>query len=68
VYVYNITLTDGLVLKGNITQAESAGMPPSSLYVSRALYIGDVLYTISQGKIQLNSLADLTFLKEVNLG
>lgn len=66
-YVYNITLTDGLVLKGNITHAESAGMPPGSLYVSRALYIGDVLYTISQGKIELNSLADLTFLKEVNL-
>jgi inhibitor of cysteine peptidase len=66
-YVYNITLTDGLVLKGNITHAESAGMPPSSLYVSRALYIGDVLYTVSQGKIELNSLADLTFLKEVNL-
>jgi len=66
-YVYNITLTDGLVLKGNITHAESVGMPPSSLYVNRALYIGDVLYTISQGKIELNSLADLTFLKEVNL-
>jgi inhibitor of cysteine peptidase len=66
-YVYNITLTDGLVLKGNITHAESAGMPPGSLYVSRALYIGNVLYTISQGKIELNSLADLTFLKEVNL-
>jgi uncharacterized secreted protein with C-terminal beta-propeller domain len=67
VYVYNITLTDGLVPKGTITHAESAGMPPSSLIVNRALYIGDVLYTVSQGKIELNSLADLTFLKEVNL-
>jgi len=67
VYVYNITLTDGLVLKGNITHAETAGMPPSTLIVNRALYIGDVLYTISQGKIELNSLADLSLLKEINL-
>jgi uncharacterized secreted protein with C-terminal beta-propeller domain len=66
-YVYNITLTDGLVLKGNITHGQDAGMPPSRLYVSRALYIGDVLYTVSQGKIELNSLVDLAFLKEVNL-
>jgi len=67
VYVYNITLTDGLVLKGNITHAETAGMPPSTLYVNRALYIGDVLYTVSQGKIELNSLADLSLLKEISL-
>ena len=67
VYVYNITLTDGLVLKGNITHAETAGIPPSTLYVNRALYIGDILYTVSQGKIELNSLADLSLLKEISL-
>lgn len=67
VYVYNITLTDGLVLKGNITHAETAGMPPNTLIVNRALYIGDVLYTVSQGKIELNSLADLSLLKEISL-
>jgi uncharacterized secreted protein with C-terminal beta-propeller domain len=67
VYVYNITLTDGLVLKGNITHAETAGMPPSTLIVNRALYIGNILYTVSQGKIELNSLADLSLLKEISL-
>jgi inhibitor of cysteine peptidase len=67
VYVYNITLTNGFMLKGNITHAETAEMPPSTLYVNRALYIGDVLYTISQGKIELNSLADLSLLKEISL-
>ena len=66
-YVYNITLTDGLVLKGNITHAETAEMPPPTLWVTRTLYIDDVLYTVSQGKIKLNSLADLTFLMEVDL-
>jgi uncharacterized secreted protein with C-terminal beta-propeller domain len=67
VYVYNITLTNGLLLKGNITHAETAGMPPSTLIVNRALCIGDVLYTVSQGKIELNSLADLSLLKEISL-
>jgi uncharacterized secreted protein with C-terminal beta-propeller domain len=68
VYVYNITLDNGLVLKGNITQAEAPGMPPSNLYVNRELYIGNILYTISQGKIQLNSLTDLSLLKDIDLG
>jgi len=42
-------------------------MPLSTLFVNRALYIGDVLYTVSQGKIELNSLADLSLLKEISL-
>jgi inhibitor of cysteine peptidase len=67
VYVYNITLTNGLLLKGNITHAETAGIPPSTLIVNRALYIGNILYTVSQGKIELNSLADLSLLKEISL-
>ncbi|MGD0978460.1 MAG: beta-propeller domain-containing protein [Candidatus Bathyarchaeia archaeon] len=67
VYVYNITLSDGLVLKGNITHADTAGLPPSTLFVNRALYIGNILYTVSQGKIDLNSLADLSLLKEISL-
>jgi uncharacterized secreted protein with C-terminal beta-propeller domain len=67
VYVYNITLADGLVLKGNITHAETPGLPPNTLFVTRALYIGNILYTISQGKIELNSLVDLSLLKEISL-
>jgi uncharacterized secreted protein with C-terminal beta-propeller domain len=65
-YVYNITL-NGLLLRGTITHAGSAGLPTEKLFVSRALYIADVLYTISQGKIKLNSLVDMAFLKEVSL-
>jgi uncharacterized secreted protein with C-terminal beta-propeller domain len=67
VYVYNITLSDGLVLKGNITHAETPGLPPTTLFVTRALYIGNILYTVSQGKIELNSLVDLSLLKEISL-
>jgi uncharacterized secreted protein with C-terminal beta-propeller domain len=67
VYVYNITLAHGLMLKGNITHAETPGLPPSTLFVNRALYIGNVLYTVSQAKIELNSLVDLSLLKEISL-
>ena len=67
VYVYNITLTDGLVLEGNVTHADTTGLPPSTLFINRALYIGDILYTVSQGKIEMNSLADLSHLKEISL-
>jgi len=35
--------------------------------VRRALYIGDVLYTISNSKIKMNDLDDLDFLNEVDL-
>jgi hypothetical protein len=66
-YVYNVTLTYGLALGGKITHGENIGLPPSNLYVNRSLYIGNVLYTVSEGKIKLNSLVDLAFLKEVTL-
>jgi uncharacterized secreted protein with C-terminal beta-propeller domain len=67
VYVYNITLSGGLVLEGTITHAETSGLPPSTLFINRALYIGNVLYTVSQEKIELNSLTDLSLLKEISL-
>jgi len=67
--VFNITLEGGLVLKGSIiqrgTQTNGWGY---SHYVQRSLYIERVLYTISQAEVQLNSLDDLTFLKEIEIG
>ncbi len=66
-YVFNITLTDGLVLRGNITHAEGSAMPSSDYYVTRALYIDNVLYTVSAAKVKLNNLDDLTFIKEIKL-
>ncbi|MHA2380840.1 MAG: hypothetical protein ACXADS_16335, partial [Candidatus Thorarchaeota archaeon] len=35
--------------------------------VERSLYIEDVLYTISQAKIKMNSLEDLEYINEVEL-
>lgn len=58
-YVFNITLSNGLVLKGNVTHQDSS--------VKRTLYIEDVLYTVSDMKVKLNSLEDLMLIKEIGL-
>jgi len=74
-YVFNISLDEGLLLRGRITHYESdAGMSGGSYYsyspysVKRCLYIGDVLYTISDKKIKMNNLETLDYINEVTVG
>jgi len=71
-YVFDISLDKGLVLKGRITHLEDdtdlmkSGYYFSSLYsVKRSLYIDNVLYTISDKKVKMNSLEDLGEISEV---
>ncbi len=67
-YVFNITLSDGLILKGNITHLENGiNVGDSSHWVNRALYIESVLYTVSDKKIKMNSLEDLVLINEIEL-
>ncbi len=71
-YVYKITL-EGLELRGNITHIEDGTDLQSSYYhyspysVTRALYIDNVLYTISDKKIKMNSLETLEEIGEILL-
>ena len=67
-YVFNITLSGGLVLRSRITHQEN-GVDGwnSSYWVKRTLYIEDILYTISDKKVKMNNLEDLVFLKEIKL-
>lgn len=67
VYVFNVTLTDGLVLRGNITHIEGPYTSNSGLEIERALYISNVLYTVSDKKVKMNSLDDLSLIGEINL-
>lgn len=47
-----------LILKAGITHLEDGNVSDSSNHITRALYIEDVLYTISAAEIKLNSLLD----------
>jgi uncharacterized secreted protein with C-terminal beta-propeller domain len=72
-YVFDLTLDEGLVLKGEITHNENEaevmkhGYYSSPYFVERSLYIDDVLYTISNKKIKMNSLDGLYEINEVEL-
>ncbi len=66
-YVFHISL-DGLVLRGNVTHLrDAADLMNSAYHVKRALYIDDVLYTVSDRKIKMNSLEDLGEVNAVEL-
>ncbi|NIO23184.1 MAG: hypothetical protein GTN38_04130 [Candidatus Aenigmarchaeota archaeon] len=75
-YVYDITLENGFDLRGRITHYEDDQTFLKSGYyyfgdqysVKRSLYIDDILYTISGKKIKLNSLADLSEIRELVFG
>jgi len=73
-YVFDISLDQGLQLKGRITHIESSADLEEGYYyyyspfsVERSLYIDDVLYTISEAKIKMNNLENLDYINEVQL-
>ena len=69
-YVFNVTVQDGIIFRGGITHLATGQIPSwnnSNFFVTRALYIGSVLYTISNNTVKMNSLSDLTELNSVNL-
>jgi inhibitor of cysteine peptidase len=73
-YVFHVSLDGGIEEEGRITHIENIAEPEKEYYyyyspfaVERSLYIEDVLYTISQAKIQMNSLEDLSYINEVEL-
>jgi uncharacterized secreted protein with C-terminal beta-propeller domain len=66
-YVFNVSLTDGFVLRGNITHMDGPYVYNSGLEVKRTLYIDNVLYTVSDKKIKMNSLDDLALIGEIDL-
>ncbi len=73
-YVYDISLEDGFELKGRITHLTDTdylksgyGWYQGELTVERAIYIGDTLYTLSQGKIKANDLKNLAEIGALSL-
>ncbi len=69
-YVYDINLEDGFELRGRVTHYDDDEVFKKSGYyfrgnsaIKRSLYIEDVLYTLSNSRLQLNDLDDLDRLK-----
>ena len=72
-YVFKLTLANGFELSGGVTHQETSTSQDYYWYgdynlnVNRALYIGNTLYTVSNAKVKLNSLIDLTQIAEIKL-
>ena len=67
-YVLDVSLFHGFVLKGRITHLKNGiSIYEESYWVKRSLYIEDVLYTVSNRKVKLNMLDDLSPILEIEL-
>jgi inhibitor of cysteine peptidase len=79
-YVFQLTLDQGFVLKGTVTQIQNSSTAGSSYsdygsylwqhsdyWINRALYIGNTLYTVSNAQVQLNSLQNFAVLAKIDL-
>jgi len=74
VYVLHVSLEEGIKLKGKITHLENqenllkSGYYFQSKYeIKRSLYIDNMLYTVSDGKIKINNIKTLESLGEIRL-
>ncbi|MGQ9565377.1 MAG: beta-propeller domain-containing protein [Candidatus Bathyarchaeales archaeon] len=72
-FIFTVNSTE-LILRGQITHIKNAtelgycyGHQPHSYYIYRSLYIDDVLYTISEKRVKMNSLATLEEINEIQL-
>ncbi len=69
-YVFKVSPTGGFTLQGNVTHKEDTNSQLWGYYgndeITRSLYIGNTLYTISNSRVQLNSLDDLGLIAKVN--
>ena len=61
VYVYSVDPSSGVIYVGKVPQNDSMST------VNRILYIDNVLYTISDGKIRMTDLSTLRVLGDINL-
>lgn len=66
-YVFQLDLEAGFILRGRITHQNNVYDLSSKYFVKRALYIGEFLYTISDGKVAVNNLSDLKVVGELFL-
>jgi len=74
-YVYDLTVEDGFDLRGTVTHMDDENAFDKYGYyyydygyaIKRSLYIDDVLYTVSENRVQGNSLDDLELVAGIEL-
>ena len=79
-YVFSVSANGGFTLKGTVTHLDASLLnsqghlnnsndyyKTQNQWITRSLYIGNTLYTISNGEVKLNSLTDLSEIATVNL-
>jgi inhibitor of cysteine peptidase len=71
-YVFDLTAKDGFDLRGKVTHYDNSDAFEKSGYrfygnanIRRSLYIGDVLYTFSDARLQMNDLGSLNRLDKI---
>jgi len=71
-YVFNLSPVNGFVFRGELSHQDSAssstwGYNYMADVITRSLYIDNTLYTVSNNRVQLNSLDNLALVAKVNL-
>ncbi|MCL1977171.1 MAG: beta-propeller domain-containing protein [Candidatus Bathyarchaeota archaeon] len=66
-YVFSISPENGFTLQGELSHQSNSNNYWYNYYdsITRSLYIGNTLYTISNSMVQLNSLDDLSLIAQV---
>ncbi len=81
-YIFKVSVSGGIEIQGNVSQLDNANalLADPSLaaqssyqwinydqFITRSLYIGNTLYTLSDTAVQLNSLSDFSLIAKVPL-
>ena len=66
-YVFNISTAHGITLLGRVTHLDDGFYLDPAYFVMRILYIGDVLYTVSDERVKMNEIPTLAELGSVDL-
>jgi uncharacterized secreted protein with C-terminal beta-propeller domain len=72
-YVYNLTMEDGFVLRGKVTHYDTneAFLKSGEYFyggqsnITRSIYIGNILYTLSESRLQLNDLTSMATIRKL---
>jgi uncharacterized secreted protein with C-terminal beta-propeller domain len=67
-YVFDISLYNNLTLEGRITHMDNGmSINDRGYWITRSLYIENVLYTVSDRMIKMNKLEDMSLIGQVTL-